>query len=76
MYNITNYPTGSSSNINVSTLDPDGGGCCAVPVSMSVTPVSGTPEPASWVVMLLGLGMLGATTRTARRHAIAFPRGA
>jgi hypothetical protein len=34
------------------------------------------PEPATWVMMLLGLGAVGAATRTSRRHTAAFPTSA
>jgi len=55
-YNITNYPTGVSNYINVSTLDPAGGGCCVVAINMSVSAV---PEVSTWVMMLAGFAALG-----------------
>ena len=53
-YNITNYPSGSSNFINVSTLDLGGYGASAIPVEMSVT---ATPEPSS--LLFMGTGLLG-----------------
>ena len=35
------------------------------------TPVSGTPEPTTWSLMILGVGGMGAALRTRRRKAVA-----
>jgi hypothetical protein len=37
--------------------------------SMQLFPVSATPEPASWALMLLGVGAIGAAMRFSRRAA-------
>jgi hypothetical protein len=48
--------------------------CCAqgpTPPTRPVSPAApdGVPEPAVWVIMLLGLGAIGATLRTIREYA-------
>lgn len=50
-----------------------GGEICGYPLSGSVTlgAISATPEPASWAMMLVGFGGLGAAMRTRRRTATA-----
>ncbi len=64
-YNITNYPTTVANFINISTLDPGGGGCCSVAIDMTVTQV---PEPSTWAMMGLGFAALGlAALRGGRR---------
>ena len=56
-YNITSYPTGNS-NLNISTLDPGGYGCCFVAVDMSVSQV-----PDGGVTLtLLGGALVGLET--------------
>jgi hypothetical protein len=48
------------------TLPPGGGG--TVPIGVGVSPPSAVPEPASWALMLSGVGLAGAALR--RRHAL------
>ena len=43
-YNITNFPTGASNNLNVSTLDSAGNGSAVVAIDMTVTPAA-VPGP-------------------------------
>ena len=38
-----------------------------VPVSYSITFSQGVPEPSSWLMMLLGVGFIGAAARTRRQ---------
>jgi PEP-CTERM motif len=69
IYNAAAYPLCAATDC-LST--PNGGGSLYNPGDVGVvtiTPVLPTPEPASWALMLLGVGMLGATLRTARRNA-------
>jgi hypothetical protein len=71
IYNVAAYPSCSGTDC-LST--PNGGGSLYNPGDagvLTITPVPGAPEPASWAIMLLGVGMLGATMRTARRNTIA-----
>lgn len=35
----------------------------------------GVPEPATWAMMLLGLGAIGAAMRATRRRAVGSPSG-
>jgi len=43
---------------------------CTVDFSVAITP-TGVPEPATWALMLVGLGGLGAGLRSRRRAAVA-----
>ena len=62
-YNISNYPTGASNFVAISTLDPGGFGTNQVAVTMSVT----APEPSTWAMMGLGFaGLAFAGCRTRR----------
>jgi hypothetical protein len=59
-------------NLLVSTIDPVGypgnGTPATVPVGNEITSsVAAVPEPATWAMMLLGVGMIGAGLRMARR---------
>jgi hypothetical protein len=40
----------------------------SVAVSISGTPVSAAPEPSTWALMILGLGLVGSTLRLGRRQ--------
>jgi hypothetical protein len=40
-------------------------------VNLTGVPGSGTPEPATWAMMVIGFGGLGAMIRSRRRHALA-----
>ena len=42
-----------------------------VDTTFSLVGVSAAPEPASWALMLLGVGGVGAALRTRRRKAVA-----
>jgi hypothetical protein len=64
-YNLTDF-TGSMS-ILTSTNDPGGSGGNSVPIDISVSrEVGSVPEPASWAMMLIGFGGLGALLRRRR----------
>jgi len=70
IYNFAAYPECGGVDC-LST--PNGGGSLYNPGDagvVTITPIA-TPEPASWALMLLGAGMLGATLRRARASAIA-----
>lgn len=60
--------TGSAYGI-VNSVDNPGGSCCGVtPLAFSVT---AAPEPATWAMMMLGFGGLGASLRSRRKAAAA-----
>jgi hypothetical protein len=53
--------------LNSSVLNP-GGGAVSFPGSVDISlNVAAVPEPATWAVMLVGFGAMGASMRAARR---------
>jgi hypothetical protein len=68
---------GSNSPLAVYTLNPaTGAGTLDASVSggadrfWGLTPIASVPEPASWTLMLVGLGVLGASLRRSRRKLV------
>lgn len=58
-------------NVTYNTLNTDNY-CCDVATSLVVGEVTGgVPEPATWTMMILGFGAIGATLRSSRRRMIA-----
>jgi hypothetical protein len=49
-----------------SHVDSGGNASSGVPIRLSFTSVGGVPEPASWALMILGFGGVGATLRKRR----------
>lgn len=60
--------TGSAYGITDSISNPSGACCGITPLSLTVTAV---PEPATWAMMLLGVGAMGFAMRSRRRLALA-----
>ena len=61
------YSTGSGDVALRSTIDPVGYPSNGSPVTtISLTPVSGAPEPSAWALMLGGVGVLGGLLRVAQ----------